>query len=165
MLVGNAYSEYRNRIAWSIIGSEQEGTTMKSSPVFPLQIYYDGSCSVCAREVEQYRRKDRDGRLILVDISADVFDPEPLGIDREQFMRQLHAIDQKGEVFLGVDAFWAIWQAFPSSRLLKMCGALITLPLVNQVARFCYRIFASVRGYLPKRSKSCKTGSCRIGVH
>ena len=136
---------------------------MKVYPVFPLQIFYDGSCSVCATEVERYGRKDRDGRLILVDISAPGFDPAPFRTSLAEFMYQMHVIDRSGRVFRGVEAFWAIWQAFPSSTLLGLCGKLIMLPLVNPAARLCYRMFAGVRGYLPKRRNSCSSGSCRIG--
>jgi predicted DCC family thiol-disulfide oxidoreductase YuxK len=136
---------------------------MAVSPVFPLHIFYDGSCSVCATEVERYGRKDRDGRLILVDISASGFDPAAFGITMAEFMYQMHVIDQRGRVFRGVEAFWAIWQAFPTSTMLGLCGKLIMLPVINPLARFCYRMFASIRGYLPKRRKGCSSGSCRIG--
>jgi predicted DCC family thiol-disulfide oxidoreductase YuxK len=136
---------------------------MMVSPVFPLQVFYDGSCSVCATEVEHYGRKDCNGLLILVDISAPGFDPAPFSITRAEFMYQLHVIDRCGSVYRGVEAFWAIWQAFPTSTLLGLCGMMIMLPLVNPVARLCYRMFAGIRGYLPKRSNGCSSGSCRIG--
>lgn len=136
---------------------------MTVSPVFPLRIFYDGSCSVCATEVERYGRRDRDGRLILMDIGAPGFDPAPFGISLAEFMYQMHVIDQSGRVFRGVEAFWAIWQAFPSSTLLGLCGKLIMLPPVNPLARLCYRMFAGIRGYLPKRRKECSSGTCRIG--
>ena len=136
---------------------------MPVSPVFPLRIFYDGSCSVCASEAERYGRMDRDGRLILVDISTPDFIAALFGITLKEFMYQMHAIDRNGRVFRGVEAFWAIWQAFPASTLLGLCGKLIMLPLVNPLARFCYRMFASIRGYLPKRHKECSDGSCRIG--
>lgn len=136
---------------------------MTVSPVFPLRLFYDGSCSVCASEVERYGRKDRDGRLILLDISAPGFDPAAFGITLAEFEYQMHAIDQSGRVFRGVEAFWAIWQAFPTSTLLGLSGKLIMLPLLNPTARLCYRMFAAIRGYLPKRRKDCSGGSCRIG--
>ena len=136
---------------------------MLATPEFPLQVFYDGSCSVCATEIERYRRRDRDVRLILVDISLPGFDPAPFGITLAEFMYQMHAIDRSGRVFRGVEAFWAMWQAFPSSILLGMCGTLISLPLVNPLAGLCYRIFAALRGYLPKRRRDCSGGSCRIG--
>ena len=135
---------------------------MKVSPVFPLHIFYDGSCSVCAIEVERYGRKDRDGRLILVDISTPEFDAAAFGITLAEFMYQMHVIDQSGRVFRGVEAFWAIWQAFPSSTLLGLCGKLIMLPLINPLARLGYYMFANIRGYLPKRRTECSSGSCRI---
>lgn len=136
---------------------------MTVGPVFPLQVFYDGSCSVCATEVERYGRKDREGRLMLMDISAPGFDPAPFGISVAEFMYQMHVIDRSGRVFRGVEAFWAIWQAFPTSSLLGVCGRLIMLPLVNPLARLCYRMFAAIRGYLPKRRRDCTSGSCRIG--
>lgn len=134
---------------------------MRTTPDFPLRIYYDGSCIVCATEIERYGRKDQDGRLILVDISDPGFDATSLGISRADFMFQMHAIDRIGRVFRGVEAFWAIWQAFPSSTLLGLCGTLISLPVLNPLARLCYRIFADLRGYLPKRSRDCSSGTCR----
>jgi len=136
---------------------------MISMPAFPLRLFYDGSCSICATEVERYGRMDRDGRLILADISAPDFDPAPFGITRAEFMYQMHAIDRNNRVFRGVEAFWAIWQAFPTSTVLGLCGKLIMLPLVNPAARLCYRMFAGIRGYLPKRRNGRSDGSCRIG--
>ena len=43
---------------------------MPDAPAFPLQVFYDGSCSVCATEMDLYRRKEHGGRLIFVDISS-----------------------------------------------------------------------------------------------
>ena len=136
---------------------------MPMKPRFPLRIYYDGSCNLCATEIERYSRMDREGRLIPVDISAPDFDPAPLGITLDELMYQMHAIDQAGTVYRNVEAFWAIWQAFPASTLLGLMGTVITLPVVNPAARLCYRGFARIRRYLPRRDAACRTGSCRIG--
>ena len=133
---------------------------MPIKPAFPLRLFYDGSCIVCATEIERYGRKDRHGRLVLVDISAPDFDPAPYGIGRDAFMYQMHAIDADGKVFRGVDAFWAIWQAFPASTLY---GALVTFPPLAPLTRLCYRGFARIRGYLPKRRRACADGTCKIG--
>lgn len=136
---------------------------MLTKPRFPLRVFYDGACSVCGTEVERYGRMDQEGRLILVDISAPDFDPAPLGITLDELMYQMHAIDQAGTVYRNVEAFWAIWQAFPASTLLGLMGTVITLPVVNPMARLCYRGFARIRRYLPRRDAACTTGSCRIG--
>lgn len=143
-------------------GSVREHSCVRSG-VYPLHVYYDGSCIVCATEVEHYGRMDREGRLILVDISARDFDPLPLGISLDDLLYQMHAIDQEGTVYRSVEAFRAIWQAFPASTLYGLLGALITLPVINPVARLGYKGFARIRKYLPKRTDACSTGSCRIG--
>jgi len=136
---------------------------MTNAPAFPLSVYYDGSCIVCSTEIEHYRRKDRDNRLVLVDISRPDFNPEPLNISLQAFMYELHVIDRNGTVYKGVEAFWAIWQAFPASTLYGMLGTLISLPVINPLARLGYRGFARIRRYLPKRASECSDGTCTIG--
>ncbi|AJY70228.1 thiol-disulfide oxidoreductase [Geobacter sulfurreducens] len=131
------------------------------SPRFPLRVFYDGSCIVCATEIEHYLKKDHDDKLVAVDISSPDFDPMLYQISLADFMFQLHSIDQDGLVFKGVDSFWAIWQAFPSSTIYGLMGRIIQLPLVNRLARIGYWLFARVRPYLPKRHQ-CDNGTCSI---
>lgn len=131
------------------------------APRFPLRVFYDGSCIVCATEIEHYLKKEHDDKLVAVDISSPDFDPAPYRISLADFMHQLHAIDQDGLVFKGVDSFWAIWQAFPSSTIYGLMGRIIQLPLVNRLARIGYWLFARVRPYLPKRDQ-CDNGTCSI---
>ncbi len=138
---------------------------MKERPEFPISIYYDGACSVCAREIERYRTRDRQGRLVCIDISAPGFDPRQTGIPLDTLMYELHAIDRQGNVYRGVESFWAIWQAFPSDSIYGFIGWSIHLPLINGLARLCYRGFARIRKYLPKRKTDCDSGSCRISRH
>jgi predicted DCC family thiol-disulfide oxidoreductase YuxK len=100
---------------------------------------------------------------VLIDISAPDFKPEMYNISLPVFMYELHVIDRQGHIYTGVEAFWAIWQAFPASTLYGLMGTLITLPGINLLARFGYQGFARIRKYLPKRKNGCAGGSCRIG--
>jgi len=136
---------------------------MPAAPQFPLRVFYDGACTVCAGEIEQYRRRDQANRLVPIDISAADFDPHLCGIPLSALMYELHVIDRQGTIYRGVDAFWAIWQAFPGSPLFWLLGQLVTLPLFRSLARLAYRGFARIRPYLPKRRSTCSTGNCRIG--
>ena len=133
---------------------------MPDAPAFPLQIFYDGSCSVCATEIDVYRRKDHGGRLIFVNISSPAFDPAPHGITLDSFRHQMHAIDRQGRVYRGVEAFGAIWRAFPASPWYRFLSALIALPGINNLARLSYRGFARIRKYLPKTRRTCEDGIC-----
>jgi predicted DCC family thiol-disulfide oxidoreductase YuxK len=134
---------------------------MPNKPNFPIRVFYDGLCSVCASEIEHYVGLDHGGRLLAVDISAPDFDPEPFGIPLAAFMYELYVIDSGGQIFRGVEAFWAIWQAFPASTVYGIMGAVITMPLVNPVARLLYKGFARTRRYLPKRH-TCSSGTCHV---
>ncbi len=138
------------------------GDGVRNIPDFPLQVFYDGSCAVCALEIKRYRDMDRDGRLNIIDISAPGFETAGWGISQSDFMRELHVIDRNGTVYRGVDAFAAIWLAFPESSLPRLLARLIRLPVVDPLARLGYRIFARFRRYLPKRA-ACAGDNCRIG--
>jgi predicted DCC family thiol-disulfide oxidoreductase YuxK len=139
-----------------------DSAAMPAKPHFPVQVFYDGSCSVCATEIKQYLRRDHGDRLVAVDISDPGFNPEPFHIPLEAFMYELHVIDQRDVIYRGVEAFWAIWQAFPASTLYGVMGTIISMPLVNPVARLMYKGFARFRRYLPKRhvcnSRTCDSG-------
>lgn len=47
---------------------------MTHSPAWPLRIYYDRSCPLCAQEMHALVAHDRAGRIELVDCSAADFD-------------------------------------------------------------------------------------------
>ncbi len=132
---------------------------MPLRPEFPLRVFYDGSCYVCSTEMLVYMGKKHEGRLQFTDISDPEFNPDEYGIRLADFMYQMHAIDRTGRLYRGVEAFWAIWQAFPASTWYGLLGALVTFPGVNVVARAAYRTFATIRKYLPKR----RSAVCKIG--
>lgn len=135
---------------------------MPIKPHFPLRIFYDGSCLVCATEIAYYLRRNHGNRLTGVDINSPEFDPQPFNISLDAFMYELHAIDRTGEVYRGVEAFRAIWLAFPASTFYGALGSIITLPLINRPARLIYKAFARIRPYLPKKRNTCDSGACTI---
>jgi predicted DCC family thiol-disulfide oxidoreductase YuxK len=136
---------------------------MSDTPLYPLKIFFDGSCSLCAAKMAAYQGKEHAGRLQFVDVSAPEFDPTPYGITLDAFMYEMHAIDQASRVYRGVDAFRAIWQAFPASTRYGLLGALVALPGVHLLARTAYWCVARTRRYLPESRGACKDGPCRVG--
>lgn len=122
---------------------------MTPKSAYPLQIFYDGSCSLCAAKMELYRRKEHSGRLVFVDISSPSFNPVPYGIPLQAFMHEVHAIDAGGRLFRGADVFAAIWQALSPSMRYGLLGFLINLPLVHFAAGLVYRAVAGTRRHSP----------------
>ena len=134
-----------------------------ATPAFPLKVFYDGACIVCSAEMQHYRKKNHEGRLVFIDISSPEFDPALYGISQAEFMAQMHAIDREGTVYKAVEAFRAIWQAFPASTFYGALGTFVSLPGINALARGGYTLFARYRKYLPRRRSACETGSCSLG--
>lgn len=132
---------------------------MLCSPIFPVQIFYDGACRVCAAEIEYYLRRDHGDRLHGVDISAADF-VAPAGLTLSAMMYELHVIDANGTVYRNIAAFQVIWRALPAVPFYRLLTTLFALPFFNPLVRCGYRIFARLRRYLPKR-RTCANGVCR----
>jgi predicted DCC family thiol-disulfide oxidoreductase YuxK len=118
---------------------------MQDRPEFPVQVLFDGSCSICAAEMNIYRSRDHGGRLVFVDISSPKFDPAPYGISLKECRDVMHCIDGNGRIYRGVEAFRVIWLAFPASIWYALLAALVGLPGVNFLAGLVYRVVARMR--------------------
>ena len=129
---------------------------------FPLEIFYDGSCLVCASEIDHYRKRNPQQRLRFIDIMAEDFQSLDYGKSQAEFLAKMHVRDSQGQFFSGVEAFLLIWQAFPSCSIYRLLGAVIGLPGVNLLARLGYKVFARYRHFLPKKTINCDSGSCNL---
>lgn len=125
----------------------------------PLTVYYDGGCRVCSAEIAYYQRRDRDGRLRCLDITAPDFVPADHGRSLEEFMARLHVRAADGAFTTGVAAFVAIWQVLPQRRY-RWLSHFFSLPLVRPIAETGYTVFARNRKYLPRRHPECDGERC-----
>ena len=94
---------------------------MKSGTKKPkIQIFYNGSCSFCAPEIQMYKKLVtqkkgvKDSPLDFVDISVS----ETEGFQQEDMLKRLHAKLPNGETISGVPAFIALWRQVPGSKVL-----------------------------------------------
>jgi predicted DCC family thiol-disulfide oxidoreductase YuxK len=81
---------------------------------YPLTVFYDASCPLCASEMHALHELDAAGRMELVDCSAPEFSDEGLraeGITRAALMQRIHARDARGRWLRGIDAFEAVYRA------------------------------------------------------
>ncbi|MDX1561980.1 MAG: DUF393 domain-containing protein [Gammaproteobacteria bacterium] len=80
----------------------------RATPRFPLTIYYDASCPLCAAEMHALRDYDRDSQLRLIDCSCAGFTDSAAaaaGLTQAELMRMIHARDAAGRWYRGVDVF------------------------------------------------------------
>lgn len=128
---------------------------------YPLTLYVDRDCPLCAREIRWLQRHASSARLRLVDVSAADFDPRPTGRSLAQLRACLHAQSADGQWLTGVDATLGSWRAAGFERL---AAALGWRPL-RPVLRLGYRLFARLRPRLhwlphPDGAARCAGNAC-----
>jgi predicted DCC family thiol-disulfide oxidoreductase YuxK len=106
-----------------------------------IRVYYDGSCSMCSRFCRMIEKSPHSDKIEQVDYTAENFDAEAEGLDREALDRELHARRNDGEVLRGFDAIVAIWDVSGKTWLARLGR----LPVVHGLCAWCYRIFARNR--------------------
>ncbi len=107
-----------------------------------IDVFYDGKCGLCNKEITYYRRIARDGVFNWWDVASD---PAPLrehNLSQSAALRRLHVRDAKGAWHIGVDAFIIIWRQLRYWNILAVIAA---LPGVRQMARWGYNRFADYR--------------------
>jgi predicted DCC family thiol-disulfide oxidoreductase YuxK len=96
---------------------------------YPLTIFYDGSCTLCAGEMTALKKLDRDGRLELVDCSRADFDGHGLAVGRAAMMSRIHARDADGRWLKGIDVFEAAYAAAGLDLAARLWGNRLLRPL------------------------------------
>jgi predicted DCC family thiol-disulfide oxidoreductase YuxK len=122
---------------------------------FDVEIFYDGECPLCTREVNMLRRFDRRARIVFTDIAAASFDAGALGLTQATLMESIHGRLPDGRMIEGVEVFRRAYQAIG----LRPLVALTRAPGVSQALEAAYRVFAKNRLRLTGR---CSAGHCAL---
>jgi predicted DCC family thiol-disulfide oxidoreductase YuxK len=122
---------------------------------FDVEVYYDGACPLCMREIRMLQRRDRRHRIRFVDIAAAGFDAASVGLPWETLMDRIHGRLPDGTLVEGVEVFRRLYAAVGFGPLV----ALTRLPGVKQLLDLAYRVFARNRLRLTGR---CADGACEI---
>jgi len=122
---------------------------------FEIEVFYDGACPLCLREMRMLQRRDGQGRIRFTDIAAPGFEPAAVGISWEALMSQLHGRLPDGSIIKGVEVFRRLYAAVGFSRLV----AVTRLPGLSQVMTVAYTLFAKNRLRLTGR---CSDQGCAV---
>lgn len=136
---------------------------MYNATQWPLTLYFDGECPLCAREIKILRRRAIETRLLLVDISRDDFDAKALGFTLEHMQSSLHAHFADGHWVTGLDATLWSWRAAG----LGFWAAPLASRTMRPLLELGYRLFCRFRPHLawlphPDGSRRCRDKHCVV---
>lgn len=83
-----------------------------------VEVWYDGACPLCAREIALMRRLDRNGAIRFIEIQSAASD---CPIDPALLLARFHARED-GVLLSGAAAFAAMWRAIPLLRPLGLAA-------------------------------------------
>ena len=87
----------------------------------PVTVLYDSNNAASLHEVEFLKTRNKDRKLVFVDLSESVDSAGEFGVSVEAAKQQLHARDAAGQVFAGNDALYAAHVAVGLASWFEMC--------------------------------------------
>ncbi len=106
-----------------------------------LQVFYDGACPVCSREIGFYRARTCGEAVEWVDVSGTGVSLGP-DLTRDAALARLHVREPDGTLRHGAAAFGAIWRRVPG---FAWAGRLVGWAPAGFVAELGYGLFLKVR--------------------
>ena len=118
-----------------------------------LEVFFDGDCPLCTKEIAFVRRLDKNFHVLFTDIAAPGFDAASIGRTQEDLMARIQARTADGSFIDGVEVFRRMYAAVGLSPLV----AITRLPGIAHLLDAGYRWFAKNRLRLTGR---CDEGTC-----
>lgn len=119
-----------------------------------IEVFFDGDCPLCRREIAFLLRRDSQGRIIATDIAEDSFDASVYGRSHTDFMATIQArLDDRW--IRGVEVFRQLYSAVGFKRMVRLSR----VRPIAWVLDHAYTVFAKHRLRLTGR---CTTSACSI---
>ena len=149
-------------VAWTdacarepLTGSSDHPAPVQAAFRWEVEVFFDGDCPLCLREIEFLRRRDRRGAIRFTNIAAEDFDAAALGTTQTELMARIHGRLPDGSWIEGVEVFRRLYAAIGFGPLVSVTR----WPLVRQVLDVGYRVFARYRLRLTGRcDERCAVG-------
>jgi predicted DCC family thiol-disulfide oxidoreductase YuxK len=125
--------------------------------VAELTVLYDGACNLCRASVARVRRIDPRARIELLDLHDASVTARFPQVNLDEAMRLMQAVDPRGRVYTGADAWAQIGLALPGWKLV---AGLLLVPGIHFLAQRFYAWVARNR-YRWNR-ELCQDGTCAL---
>lgn len=120
-----------------------------------VEVFFDGECPLCRREINLLKRFDRKNQILATDITSAQFRPAAYGKSTQEFMDEIQGRKADGEWITGVEVFRQLYSAIGLGFLVWFTR----WPGISHILELGYRIFAKNRLKLTGR---CTTQTCEL---
>ncbi len=120
---------------------------VKRNEAESCDVYFDGSCPLCRREIDFYRRREGAEAINWVDVSAADYAGGDGAPDPQLALKRFHVKRPDDALVTGGAAFAELWVAIPA---LRPFGILFRHPPFSWAIDFSYRFFLPLRPWLQK---------------
>jgi predicted DCC family thiol-disulfide oxidoreductase YuxK len=121
-----------------------------------IEVFYDGACPLCRREIAWIRKLDRRDRIQFTDIASEDFQSASVGKSHDELMAKMHGRLPTGEIITGVEVFRRMYDAVGFRTLANISR----WPILRQILDVGYRLFARLRLKLPR--SRCADQPCSL---
>ena len=123
---------------------------------YTVEVFYDGECPLCLREIKLLKWLDRKDRIQFSDIAAPDFNAAEYEKTPAQFIDEIHGRLADGSWIIGVEVFRKLYAAVGFGLLVWPTR----LPGISHALNFGYQVFAKNRLRLTGR---CTKETCEVG--
>lgn len=132
---------------------------MISSPLAAgksVEVFFDGECPLCMREIRMLMRKDRLAKIQFTDIADHTFDAGAYGKPYTTFMERIRGRLADGSWIEGVEVFRQLYAAIGWRRAV----AVTRVPGISHLLTVAYLVFAKNR--LRLTGRCAPDGTCKV---
>ena len=120
------------------------------------KVFYDGKCGLCSKEINYYKKIAPKNIFEWHDIASNPNVLKDIRVSQYDALMYLHAMDQKSNLKIGVDAFILIWDKL---KYWKILSILVRIPIIYSIAKSMYKLFANYRF---KKLAHCQMASQKV---
>jgi predicted DCC family thiol-disulfide oxidoreductase YuxK len=138
-----------------------EPSEMSPAPGARLVALFDGDCALCTRTMHFIWDRDLEGAVECVDLRDEATARRFHAFSVDAVRAQLHAIDDAGQVFVGIDAVRECGRRLPRYRRVAW---ILGIPGIRFLAQRVYMIIARNRMVLNPwlRRDECADDACAV---
>lgn len=128
---------------------------MSDRASWDVEVFFDGDCPLCVREIAMLRKLDKKNRIRFTDIADKSFDAAAIGTDYASLMSRIQGRLADGTWIEGVEVFRRLYTAVGFGPLI----AVTRVPGISHAMDAAYTMFAKNRLKLTGR---CVDGACEV---